>query len=116
MDAQSRSRLILEIGKQCVELDHSAGADGRVVTLGHGAENDLVFGSPYASRSHAHIEVRRSSFYLVDASTNGTFVQTDDENIRYVHRDALRLWGGGWLALGEPLHSCQPIRFQEALV
>ena len=108
MDAQSRSRLILEVDNQVVELEHRDGADGRIVTLGLADDNDLVHGSAYASRAHARIELRRASFYLVDASTNGTFVQTDDENIRYVHRNAVRLWGGGWLRLSAASPDSQP--------
>ena len=113
MDAQLGSRLILETGSDTVEYGPIAASAGQVLHLGTAPGNDVVAGNQHASRHHAHIEVRRSSYYLVDASTNGTFIQTDDEQISYVHRDALRLWGGGWISLGEPLHVGVPIRFNE---
>lgn len=113
MDAQLGSRLIIETGDDNVEYGSIAASAGQVLNLGTAPGNDVVAGTEHASRHHAHIEVRRASYYLVDASTNGTFVQTDDEQVNCVHRDALRLWGGGWISLGEPLHVGQPIRFSE---
>ena len=45
----------------------------------------------YVSRSHAYIEIDGSDFLLVDASTNGSFVQTEDEQVEFVHRGHIRL-------------------------
>lgn len=115
MDAQNGTRLTLEIDDRRVELRAVDAASGQTLLLGTEPDNDLVCGAQFTSRCHARVELRHSSYYLVDQSTNGTFVQTDDEQVRYVHRAAVRLWGGGWIALGEPLHSAEPIRFIEAL-
>lgn len=87
-----------------------------MLTLGTAADNDVVFGGEFASRQHAFIEVHRKDFYLVDTSTNGTFVQTEDERVEYVHRDRVRLWGSGWISLGDPLHKQRPLIFREQLV
>jgi two-component system cell cycle response regulator len=51
------------------------------VRIGRGAENDVVLLSDSVSRSHARIEVRSDSYYVVDLrSTNGTYV--DDELVQ----------------------------------
>ena len=102
-------RLMLEHqgGQQIIEH-----ADDQKVTLGSAADNDLTVDISYASRSHARIECRGSGFMLVDHSTNGTYVQTEDERISFVHRKALRLWGDGWLSLGEPCDSASVIRYR----
>ena len=66
------------------------------------------------SRIHAAIEFRNSEFFLVDESTNGTYIQTEDAQVRCVHRDQLRLWGTGWISLGAPLHTGLPIHFRQS--
>jgi hypothetical protein len=48
---------------------------------------------------------------LVDHSTNGTNVQTEDERISMVHPGEMRWWGAGWISLGEPLTPETAIRF-----
>ena len=73
---------------------------------------DLTVAGSTASRSHAHIEQRKQYFVLVDHSTNGTFVQTEDERVTFLRRGEMRLWGNGWIALGEPLSSESAIRFR----
>ena len=49
---------------------------------------------------------------LVDHSTNGTYVQTEDEQVTFLRRGEFRLWGDGWIALGEPLSAETAIRFR----
>ena len=113
MDAQPGSKLVLEIEDQSYELSAYDAAAGEILTLGTAGANQVCCSGPYISRHHAHIETQRDSFYLVDASSNGTFVQTEDERVHYVHRGRLRLWGKGWIALGEPLQARRPILFCE---
>ena len=108
MEAQERSQLSLDWQNKHVT---TTGADAPL-TLGSAAEVDLRVDGAFASRSHARIERRNHDFVLVDHSTNGTFVQTEDERVTHVHRGVLRLWGDGWLSLGEPLSADNAIRFQ----
>lgn len=81
--------------------------------LGKHQDNDLVIASAQTSRHHAVIEFKHNDFFLVDASTNGTYVQTEDEQVTLVHRSRLRLWGTGWICLGEPLTVGDPIHFRQ---
>jgi hypothetical protein len=113
MDVQPAPRFVLEVDDHTVELTQTSAESGAVLCLGKCDSSDLINRGSYTSRHHARIELRRHDFFIVDASTNGTFVQTEDEQVRFVHRDALRLWGDGWICLGETLHSGQPIHFRQ---
>ncbi len=110
--AQECPQLILEYQGQTLRLIGEAD-EGRC-SLGESTACDLVCESRYASRDHAHLQFKNNDFYLVDHSTNGTFVQSEDEQVTRVHRNEMRLWGSGWLSLGEPLHAVDPIRFRQA--
>ena len=101
MDAREASQLVLD----WLKGEHP-------VELGSANDADLTVAGSTASRSHAHIEQRKQYFVLVDHSTNGTFVQTEDERVTFLRRGEMRLWGNGWIALGEPLSSESAIRFR----
>ncbi len=107
MDAREASQLVLDWHDRQLTLDGD-----NCVELGTAADADLTIPCSTASRSHAHIERRKQYFVLVDHSTNGTFVQTEDEQVTFLRRGELRLWGDGWIALGSPLSSETAIRFR----
>jgi hypothetical protein len=68
--------------------------DGRPLTIGRGAENEIVLRDARASRHHARIDSRRGSLVLTDVgSTNGSFV-----NDRRV--DSVALGEGDRIRLG----------------
>lgn len=110
MDVQDCPQLTLEYQGTSVKL--AADSDERL-TLGTARECDLVGHARFTSRHHAYLECRNQDFYLVDHSTNGSFVQTEDEQVTRVHRSSLRLWGRGYIGLGEPLHSSIPVVFKQ---
>lgn len=72
-------------------------------SIGRGAQSDLVVGAPLASRHHAKIEYRRGKFVLIDQSTNGTYVSSQDGRMIYLRREELPLSGTGIISLGEPV-------------
>ena len=116
-----RPRLLLEADNERLELCLTAAdladpdVEAPLLTLGKDPDNQLVWDGEFTSRHHAYIEIQRNDFYLVDESANGSFVQTEDEQIQYVHRSKVRLWGVGWISLGEPLHTRRPILFREVV-
>ncbi|HSQ05188.1 MAG TPA: adenylate/guanylate cyclase domain-containing protein [Burkholderiales bacterium] len=69
------------------------------ITIGRSADCDLVVDDPYASRRHMTIKMRRTRFYLVDHSTNGTFVWNGSEEL-HVLRSELLLDDNGEISLG----------------
>jgi len=108
MDAHQRSQLFLDWR----ETRAVASAERAALSLGSLPDADLTVSRRYASRQHAHIERRRQSWVLVDHSCNGSFVQTEDEQVIFVRRGEVRLWGEGWISLGEPLTEESAIRFR----
>jgi adenylate cyclase len=108
MDTQEDSQLILSWQEtQWVVGGH---APARAV-IGREPSTDLPLDLPFASRTHAYLEQRQQSFVLVDHSTNGTYVQTEDEQVTLVHRGEMRLWGEGWLSLGEQPTATNVVHF-----
>lgn len=108
MDAHGRSQIVLDWQNQHASL----AGDAEQILLGAADEAGLVVARTFTSKKHAHIVRRKDDFVLVDHSTNGTFVQTEDERITFVRRGEMRLWGSGWISLGEPLTPAAAIRFE----
>lgn len=73
-----------------------------LVTLGRGADSDIVIQDPRASRSHAKIERRRDKFVLVDMSSNGSFVTMHGERELALKREETILRGSGRIVFGHP--------------
>jgi len=109
MDAHEASRLMLEWRDQQLVV-----TDEKALELGSSSRADLFVEGEHASRKHAAVVKRNHYFVLIDHSTNGTYVQTEDEQITFVRRGEVRLWGAGWISLGEPLNPHTAIRFQHA--
>jgi adenylate cyclase len=72
----------------------------RLATLGRGPVCDLVVDDHLASRRHLRIECRRGRYYLVDHSTNGTYVRSEGGGCAFVRRDETVLQGRGQVSLG----------------
>jgi len=69
--------------------------------IGRNPGSDLIVEADLVSRAHAYCVYRRGKFVLVDQSTNGTFVKTDDGQEIYIRREELPLTGSGVIGLGE---------------
>jgi adenylate cyclase len=83
------------------------------IAIGRAEDNDVVVKGNLISRLHARIEINRHKFVLIDQSTNGTFVQSEDGDEAFVRRDSMQIKGKGMIGLGKlPEHdSPQVIRF-----
>ncbi len=77
-------------------------------TMGRAEENDVVVKGTLISRLHARIEVLRDRFLLIDQSTNGTFVTSQDGKESFVRRDSVVLLGAGCIGLGKAPDSTAP--------
>lgn len=77
-------------------------AQGQLL-LGRDAQCDVVLADRNASRQHARIERRRDKFFLVDQSTNGTFVAFANEPQMTLRREEVMLRGNGCIALGHAI-------------
>ena len=70
------------------------------LVLGREASCNIAVSDRMASRNHARIERRRDKFYLVDQSTNGTYVVFADEPEIALRREEVMLRGEGRVAFG----------------
>lgn len=86
----------------------------RLATLGRGRVCDFVVDDDFASRRHLRIECRRGRYFLVDQSTNGTYVRGEDGAHAFVRRDETVLEGRGQLSLGRTFtdHSRKVVFFE----
>ena len=75
--------------------------DGREsLTMGRAEDNDIVVKGTLISRIHARVELARNKVLLVDQSTNGSFVTTQEGKEAFVRRDSVALQGSGLIGLG----------------
>jgi adenylate cyclase len=71
------------------------------VVIGRAEENDVIVKGNLISRMHARIEINRQKFVLIDQSTNGTFIQSQDGDEAFVRRDSVQIKGKGLIGLGK---------------
>jgi adenylate cyclase len=101
-----RSSLRLEFQGTVLELPQ----DRDRLTLGRDAGNDVVVEDSAVSHDHAEIVRRRGLLYLIDRSTNGTFLQAEGGFERHIQHAEHPLEGQGRLLLGH-IHA-PPITFR----
>jgi class 3 adenylate cyclase len=70
------------------------------VSLGRSPGCDLQVGESLASRQHVLIELRRDKFFLIDQSTNGTYMRPEGGSEAFVRREEVPLTGSGEISLG----------------
>jgi hypothetical protein len=71
-----------------------------VIVLGRDASCQMMVADRTASRQHARIELRQDKFFLIDQSTNGTFVAFVAEPELTLRREELMLRGRGCIGFG----------------
>ena len=72
----------------------------RVLTVGRDPSNKISIDDRKASRAHARIEKRNSGFYLVDTSTNGSYVSFSGRHEVHVKHNEILLEGNGYISFG----------------
>lgn len=89
----------------------SLSTDRPSYVIGRGNDCDLIVESALASRKHCHLEFRWGEVYLIDHSTNGTYVCTvagkreSDGLSARLHRREMPLKGKGTISIGTPVES-----------
>jgi len=71
-----------------------------------------VIESGTASRRHGKIECRSDNIFIIDESTNGTFVFPKTGDKFLVHQDKKILPPRGYISLGEKLSADHPSTIQ----
>ena len=85
----------LEGKRYRINLEHPT------LVIGRSRAADVPVRETLASRQHARIEYRRDNFFLVDQSTNGTFLEQDGK-VTFLRRDVQLLTGTGRISTGRP--------------
>ncbi|MFC3109287.1 adenylate/guanylate cyclase domain-containing protein [Undibacterium arcticum] len=98
-ESAAQIELHLTHGAQNLVLDHA----GASIVLGRDASCQIVIADRKASRLHARIERRRDKFFLVDQSTNGTFISFAGEAEIGLRREEVMLRGQGRIVFGHSL-------------
>lgn len=80
-----------------------------MISMGRGADNILCVPDTMASRSHVMVEYRRGKLFLVDKSTNGTYVTLENGGVEFVHRTEFMLEGNGVIGLGQKVTPEAPL-------
>ena len=94
---------IIPIERLCVRYHGKAfllDSKTPVLTLGRDLACKLVIDDRKASRQHARIEKRGDDYFLVDTSTNGSFVTLSGQQEVMVRRHELQLEGSGRVCFG----------------
>lgn len=73
----------------------------RNALLGRDASCQLVVKNDFASRQHAHIELRLGKFIIVDHSSNGTYIRFNSGQIVRITSEEAVLLGSGSICLGQ---------------
>lgn len=79
------------------------------VTIGRDAHCGITIADDQASRLHCTIERRQDKWFLIDHSTNGTYVAVDGAEEVLVQREEFTLTGRGRIACGQPSVSTKEI-------
>lgn len=79
---------------------HLLDAKTPVLTLGRDLGNKLQIEDRKASRLHARIEKRQDGYYLIDTSTNGSFVRLAGKQEMLIRRQEVLLEGSGTISFG----------------
>lgn len=79
------------------------------LTIGRDAHCGITIADDQASRLHCTIERRQDKWFLIDHSTNGTYVSVEGSDEVLVQREEFTLTGRGRIAFGQPSVSTREV-------
>jgi class 3 adenylate cyclase len=79
------------------------------LTIGRDAHCGITIADDQASRLHCTIERRQDKWFLIDHSTNGTYVSVEGSDEVLVQREEFTLSGRGRIAFGQPSVSTKEV-------
>ncbi|MBF0445328.1 MAG: adenylate/guanylate cyclase domain-containing protein [Magnetococcales bacterium] len=80
-----------------------------VASLGRGKTNTFMVLDSMSSRNHAKFEYRRGRVYLVDQSTNGTYLAPNGGQMIFIHQDEHIMQGSGVIGLGHEVNAADDL-------
>jgi adenylate cyclase len=103
--ARLETKLILRVGGRTLAFP----PDKTALVLGRDKTCDFVVEEKTASRQHARIERRGLQYFLIDESTNGTYVAVEGDREVMLRRDRLLLRSRGKIAFGTSTSSAAEV-------
>lgn len=94
---ENNDEMILRYRDQSIRVNK----ERRSVVLGREEGCDLIVNNNLASRQHVRVELRFGKFIIVDQSTNGTYIRSNDGSIVHITREETVLHGSGFISLGQ---------------
>jgi len=94
---ENNDEMILRYRDQSIKVNK----ERRSVVLGREEGCDLIVHNNLASRQHVRVELRFGKFIIVDQSTNGTYIRSNDGSIVHITREETVLHGSGFISLGQ---------------
>lgn len=76
--------------------------DRPAAVMGRSKSCDITVDETLVSREHVKIECRRGKFYIIDQSTNGTYLRSPDNEEAFLRREEMQLRSQGEISLGRP--------------
>ncbi|QTA80160.1 Forkhead-associated domain-containing protein [Desulfonema limicola] len=98
------SILELRLGDHLIEVSQTRPS----ATMGRQEHNDFEIIDTRVSRSHARVEYRKGQFFVIDHSTNGTYVMISGKKGVNLKRKELVLEGRGFITLGRKIAPDSP--------
>ena len=95
-DGTVRAHMVLNYHDNSFDLDESSTS----AVLGRSKTADVTVNESLASRQHVKIEYRRGKFFIIDQSTNGTYVKSSNADESFLRREEMPLSGSGMISLG----------------
>ncbi|MDD2914260.1 MAG: adenylate/guanylate cyclase domain-containing protein [Gallionella sp.] len=83
------------------DLTLKVNKERRSAIMGRGDACDFIVQNGFSSRQHARIELRFGKFFIVDQSTNGTYVRFHEGSVVRIAREELILQGSGSISMGQ---------------
>lgn len=88
--------LVLRYHDEVITLD----TDRRSAVLGRSPICDIRVNENLASRQHVRVELRRDKYFIVDQSTNGTYIRNGDGSVAFLRREEMPFTDSVAISLG----------------
>jgi len=75
--------------------------DKKALTAGRDDHCDILVRSSFASRQHARFELRSGKFYIIDQSTNGSYIRPMQGDVIHISNQEMILQNSGCISLGQ---------------
>ena len=81
------------------DINLTLGHERTQVSIGRSKRADITVAEVLASRQHVRLEARRGKFYIIDQSTNGTYIMSSNQEY-FLRREEMPITGSGQISLG----------------